>query len=649
MTAPSRPRAALRRSAWMVTVVHEVKLSAVLAEFARTLTTDFPIQRILDHLVERIVEVLPVSAAGVTLISPGKAPRYIAASDAIALRFERLQVELGQGPCVLAYETGEPVTIADLRTDDRFPAFAAAGVEANMVGVFALPLRHGDEQLGALDLYRDTPGALDPDDMAAAQTLADVTAAYLLNARARDEARATSELFRDRAQHDHLTGLPNRLLLQQHLDHAVARSQRKPSNIAVLFVDLNDFKRVNDTHGHLVGDEMLVEVSRRLSELVRNGDILSRFSGDEFVFLCEDVHSINDARLLAARVDTAFDAPFELQGASIPMTASVGMAFAGLNEDVTPDLVLNADMAMYQAKRRGRGGHQLFDLRDGVLVGDRRTLEDDLRAALRADELDVTYQPIVRTTDGSITGAEALLRWTHPEQGHVAATSAVAVAEQGGFITELGAWVLERGCRDWQQWQHTRPAGPLQLAVNVSVQQLMTPDFCATVASVLDRTAMDPRALILEITESTFIEDSTRATRVLNDLKALKVQLALDDFGTGFSSLVYLRRLPIDIVKIDQCFVTDLGDAPSGAAIVEAITTLAHALGLTVTAEGVETARQRDGITAIGCDHAQGNFYAAPLCAEAFAAALGSNQEIATLPLGRQRREVDLGTRVVVP
>lgn len=606
----------------MVTVVHELKLSGVLADFARTLTTDFPIQRILDHLVERIVEVLPVSAAGVTLIAPGKAPRYIAASDEIALRFERLQVELGQGPCVLAYETGEPVTIADLRTDDRFPAFAAAGVQADVVAVFAFPLRHGDEQLGALDLYRDTPGPLDADDMSAAQTLADVTAAYLLNAQARDEARATSELFRDSAHHDHLTGLPNRLLLQQRLDHAIARSQRTPMNVAVLFVDLDDFKHVNDTYGHIAGDEMLVEVSRRLSQLVRTGDTLSRFSGDEFVFLCEDVATEGDARVLTKRIDSAFDAPFALQGANIAMTASVGMAFAGLDEDVSADLVYNADVAMYQAKRQGGGRHQLFDLREGLATSDLRKLEVDLRAALRADELEVVYQPIIRIADGSIAGAEALLRWSHHEHGTVLPLSIVAVAEQGGFITELGAWVLDRSCRDWQQWQHAHPRHPLQLAVNVSVRQLMTAGFCGTVTSILERTSMDATALILEITESVFIEDTTRATTVLNDLKALKLQLALDDFGTGFSSLDYLRRLPIDIVKIDRRFVADIGHAPSGAAIVKAVTTLAHALGLTVTAEGVETARQRDGVTAIGCEYGQGYFYAAPLSAEAFAARL---------------------------
>ena len=606
----------------MVTVVHEVKLSAVLAEFARTLTTDFPIQRILDHLVERIVEVLPVSAAGVTLIAPGKAPRYIAASNAIALRFERLQADLGQGPCVLAYETGQPVIVADLRTDDRFSEFATAGADAGMVAVFALPLRHGDEQLGALDLYRDAAGPLDQHDMSAAQTLADVTAAYLLNAQAREDARVTSERFRTSAQHDHLTGLPNRLLLQQRLDHAVARAQRKPINVAVLFVDLDDFKHVNDSYGHRVGDQMLVEVARRLSGLVRTGDTLARFAGDEFVFLCEDVHSEEDARLLAKRIDTAFDAPFALSGSTMPMTASVGMAFAGLDDVVSADLVFNADVAMYQAKRRGAGGHRLFDLREGVLGGDLRRMEDELRAALRADQLKVVYQPIVQPASGSITGAEALLRWDHHEHGPVDPLSVVAMAEQGGFIAELGAWVLERSCRDWTRWQHIRAGTPLHLAVNVAVRQLMTAGFKSTVASVLERTSMDPAALILEITESVFIEDGARAAMVINDLKALDVQLALDDFGTGYSSLDYLRRLPIDIVKIDRCFVADIGGARSGTAIVQAVTTLAHALGLSVTAEGVETARQRDGIADIGCDHAQGFFYATPLSAESFATAL---------------------------
>ncbi len=270
-------------------MVNEDKLSSVLSEFARTLITDFPIQGILDHLVERIVEVLPVTSTGVTLISPGMAPRYIAASDESALRFERLQTDIGQGPCLVAYASGEAVSIPDLGADDRFPRFAPAALAAGLAAVFTFPLRHGDGRLGALDLYRDTPGELDPHDMDAAQTMADVAAAYLLNAQARDEARATSERFHHDALHDPLTGLANRVLLQERLEHASERRKRSHANAAILFADLDWFKQVNDTHGHQIGDELLIAVAHRLANLVRSGDTLARFSGDEFVFLCEDL------------------------------------------------------------------------------------------------------------------------------------------------------------------------------------------------------------------------------------------------------------------------------------------------------------------------------------------------------------------------
>ena len=353
-------------------MVNEDKLSSVLSEFARTLITDFPIQGILDHLVERIVEVLPVTSTGVTLISPGMAPRYIAASDESALRFERLQTDIGQGPCLVAYSSGEAVSIPDLAADDRFPRFAPAALAAGLAAVFTFPLRHGDGRLGALDLYRDTPGELDPHDMDAAQTMADVAAAYLLNAQARDEARATSERFHHDALHDPLTGLANRVLLQERLEHASERRKRSHTNAAILFADLDSFKHVNDTHGHPIGDELLVAVAHRLSNLVRSGDTLARFSGDEFVFLCEDLHGIADAELLATRIDAAFIEPFDLADGTItvPMSASVGIAFAGLGEPLTNELVVQADMAMYQAKRNGGCGHQLIDMRPFVGNGD---------------------------------------------------------------------------------------------------------------------------------------------------------------------------------------------------------------------------------------------------------------------------------------
>ncbi len=356
----------------MVFVVNEDKLSSVLSEFAGTLITDFPIQGILDHLVERIVEVLPVTSTGVTLISPGMAPRYIAASDEAALRFEKLQTEIGQGPCLVAYESGEAVSIPDLDADDRFPVFAPAARAAGLAAVFTFPLRHGEGRLGALDLYRDTPGDLDPHDMGAAQTLADVAAAYLLNAQAREEAHATSEGFHHSALHDPLTGLANRLLLQERLEHAAERRKRSHNSAAILFADLDRFKQVNDSYGHPVGDELLVAVAHRLSNLVRSGDTLARFSGDEFVFLCEDLHSMADAEILAKRVDEAFAQPFELHASGLKLTisASVGIAFAGPGEAFSNELVVKADMAMYQVKRNGGAGHQLIDMRPFSAIDD---------------------------------------------------------------------------------------------------------------------------------------------------------------------------------------------------------------------------------------------------------------------------------------
>ena len=285
-------------------MVHEEKLSSVLSEFARTLATDFPIQGILDHLVERIVGVLPITSAGVTLITAGRAPRYISASDDDALRFERLQTPDRPRPLSGAFETGEAVAVPDLRTDNRFPDFAPKAVASGMAAVFTFPLRHAEGRLGALDLYRDTPGAMDRHYMAAAQTLADVAAAYLINAQAREDAESTADQFRHTALHDPLTGLANRLLLQERLEHAAQRARRSHTNAAILFVDLDRFKHVNDTYGHHIGDELLISVAQRLTGVVRPGDTLARVSGDEFVFLCEDLHGASDVEVLARRIDT---------------------------------------------------------------------------------------------------------------------------------------------------------------------------------------------------------------------------------------------------------------------------------------------------------------------------------------------------------
>jgi len=603
-------------------MVQEAELSAVLSDFARTMVTDFPIQRILDHLVERIVEVMPVTGAGVTLISPGLAPRYVAASNDAALRYEQLQTTVGQGPCLLAYKSGEAVSVPNLATDDRFPKFAPPAVDYGLAAAFTFPLRHGDGRLGALDLYRDTPGPLDPRDLKAAQTLADVASAYLLKAQARDEARVTSEGFRRSTFYDSLTGLPNRALLEQRLEHAALRARRSHTHAGVLLIDLDDFKRINDTHGHRIGDQLLCSIAQRLASLVRPGDTLARVYGDEFVFLCEDMPGPGDVKALATRVRDSFAHPFVIEGAEpmegselrLAVTASVGLAYSGLGEAVSEQLIATADAAIYEAKRDGGAAHRLIDIRQPQQSGEQpHTLVQDLKDAFAHDKLDLAYQPIVCTADQRVVGAEALVRWTDPARGSIPARTMVDVAERNGFITQIGAWVLERACNDRAGWPSPNPDTTLDLSVNVSVLQLLGPGFSQTVAAILNRTAMDPAALILEMTEAIFIDDADRALTVLADLKELGVRVALDDFGSGYSSLSYLRQFPVNVIKIDQGFIADIGREESGRAIIGAVSDLAHTLGLSVTAEGIETAEQHEAIATIGCENAQGYLFGHPM------------------------------------
>jgi EAL domain-containing protein (putative c-di-GMP-specific phosphodiesterase class I) len=345
------------------------------------------------------------------------------------------------------------------------------------------------------------------------------------------------------------------------------------------------------------------------------------------VILCEDISSPDDIESLAARVDESFRAPFTLRAVDVSITASVGMAYAGPGDAVSRQLVLDADMAMYQVKRKGGGAHQLVDLREARETSDRNTLERDLDAAFAHRELDVAYQPIVRSVDGVVTGVEALLRWRHPEKGAISATEMVGIAEDNGLIVRIGEWVLERSCADRRRWRRERPDFPLELAVNVSARQLTAAGFVASVEGILKRTNMDPFALILEVTEGVFIADESRVMTVLADLKALGVRLALDDFGTGFCSLSYLRRFPVDFVKIDKSFVRSIADDAAGATIVTATADLAHVLGLMVIAEGVETVEEREEIVKIGCDYAQGYLYAHPLPAADLISLLASSPD----------------------
>ena len=592
------------------------RLSSVLSEFARTLGTDFPIQSILDHLVRRIVDVLPISAAGVTVIAPGVNPRYVAASDGSAMRFEQLQTELGQGPCIAAYETGEAVAVPDLRDDDRFPDFAPRALEQGLGAVFTFPLRRDDNQLGALDLYRSVPGMLAPDVMVAAQTLADVAAAYLLNAEARAELQQSTERAHQMSLHDALTGLPNRTLLVQRLDHAILRCRRSGKTVAILFADLDGFKAVNDTWGHHVGDALLIAVAGRLTGLLRPGDTLARLAGDEFVILCEDLEEASAAGPLASRIGAGLAEPFVLPGAEVQISASVGIAFARAGDDLSERVLQDADTAMYQAKRRGGARQSVVDRREQGLASRWATLRRDLGGAVSRGELRTAYRPIVTVAGGRIAGVEALVRWAHPSQGLVGTETVLALAEQSGLVTEVGRWVLERACIDRRGWLSPDGHDPVRIFVNASACQFMSAGFAATVASVLSDTGTDPCLLTIGVTESAFIRDADRVLIVFDDLKRLGVVLALDDFGTGYSSLTHLKRFPVGVVKIDRSFIADLDRDPTSRLIVSAVVGLVHGLGMSAVAEGVESREQYDEVARTGCDYYQGFPFAEPMAAD---------------------------------
>ena len=588
----------------------EQELSCVLSEFARTMLTDFPIQAILEHLVKRIVDVLPITGAGVTLIEPPSAPRFVAATDPAALLFEELQTELGEGPCLAAYRSGEPVFVPDLRREDRFEEFGPRALEIGLEAVFTFPLRHGKRLLGALDLYRDAPGAFTVGEADSAQTLADVTSAYLVNAQVRSDLQDSSNRSHERSLRDALTGLPNRVLLLERIEHAIVRSGRSRKLVAVLFIDLDHFTGINTKYGRLGGDDLLVAVAERIAGLLRPADTLSHLSGDEFVILCEELDEVPQVEIVATRIVDALGTPFVIANRRAEISASVGIAFAGQANHNPEQLLYSADIAMHQVKRKGGANHQIIDLGTHHLADHHMDLRIALSKAEERGELRVDYQPIVRTDDGSIEGFEALLRWDHPTRGLIPPTTTIPLAEQSGLIIELGRWVIEQACIDRMRDNYSNK--DLMISVNVSARQLMAPDFVPMITTILSDTDTEPNLLTLEITEGALVRDTQRAHIVLNELKQLGLSIALDDFGTGYSSLSYLKQFPVDVVKIDRSFITDLAWDTSSYAIVSKTIELAHLLDLAVVCEGVETAEQRRAVGELASDFCQGFHFGTP-------------------------------------
>jgi diguanylate cyclase (GGDEF)-like protein/PAS domain S-box-containing protein len=445
----------------------------------------------------------------------------------------------------------------------------------------------------------------DPTVQGMVLTLRDVT----------DQRRLEREL-KHRAFHDSLTGLANRVLFQDRVEHALARARGKTAVVGVLFVDLDDFKVVNDTMGHGVGDELLVAVARRLSATVRAHDTAARLGGDEFAVLVEDATRPADVEVLAEHVVKAFAEPFRLSTGPVSVAASVGVATAMDSADAD-ELLRHADLALYAAKGTGKSRWRRYQpsLHTGMV--ERHELRSGLDEAIAEATFTLRHQPIVELATGVVVGFEALLRWPHPQRGMVMPEAFIALAEETAHIVPLGAWVLEHALADAARWQHlTTPPRPLHIGVNVSARQFRDPGFVTSVQHALRTSGLDPALVMLELTESLLMRHDDRIGRDLHTLKDLGVHIAIDDFGTGYSSLSYLRQFPIDVLKIDKSFIDGMADSPRQTALVEAIIRIAHTLELQAVAEGIETQTQRDLLATIGCPLGQGFLFSHPLPAD---------------------------------
>jgi diguanylate cyclase (GGDEF)-like protein/PAS domain S-box-containing protein len=468
----------------------------------------------------------------------------------------------------------------------------------------------------------------DPDVRAVVVTTRDVTAQKEL------EAQLQYNAF-----HDALTGLANRALFADRLDHALARTDRLAAPVAVLFVDLDDFKAVNDDSGHAAGDELLVAVAERLRRTLRPGDTIARLGGDEFAVLIEDAAEPGRPEAAAQRLLAAIAEPFDASGGGagtqVRITASVGIAMGAAGQHDAAELLRSADVAMYAAKAAGKGRSAVFEPdMDSAIIGQLR-LKAELARAVEGQEFVVHYQPTVELANGRLAGVEALVRWQHPERGLVAPLEFIPLAEQTGLIVPIGRFVLREACRQMRAWQTAYPSNqPMTVSVNLSARELDEPGLVDSVRAVLGETGLDPAHLVLEITESLLLVDLPATVGILSELRALGVRVAVDDFGTGYSSLSYLENLPVDILKIDKSFVDRIGeaspgldDAPQQAVMVSAISQLGHALHLQLVAEGIEQRDQVSALRGLACQYGQGYYFARPLDSGALAELLDRQAE----------------------
>lgn len=527
----------------------------------------------------------------------------------------------GKGLPGRVYLSGAATWLSDVGSDADFARKPSAD-ESGIKAACAFPILVGQEIVAVVEFYNDR--AIEPDE--ALLKLMPQVGTHL--GRAIERQRSEDRLIHD-ASHDPLTSLPNRSLFLDRLNQAIMRRERNPQDqFAVLFIDLDRFKIVNDSLGHLAGDKLIIQVANRLmdafrckeqiagleSRLARMGDTLARLGGDEFTILLNDIHDPSDAVRVANRVEDALRTPFVIDGQEIYTSASIGIASSASGYQTADAILRDADLAMYRAKALGKARCELFDQKMHDTAMKRLALETDLRRALHNEEFVLHYQPIVELQSKEVVGFEALVRWQKPGGELTYPAEFIEICEETGLIVFLGRWVLREACRTAEALQEQFPReDPLTISINVSPRQFAQHDFVAEVRSIIAETGVDPRHLRLEITESVTIGDAARVAAVLTELKELGIRLSIDDFGTGYSSLSYLHSLPLDVLKIDRSFIAAMDRNPESLQIVQTIMTLARNLGMNVIAEGTEEAGQVTQLQAMGCEFCQGYFFSKPV------------------------------------
>jgi diguanylate cyclase (GGDEF)-like protein len=526
-------------------------------------------------------------------------------------------------------DNGGTLILGDMHSPDVDVMVRSMAVELNIDSLAAATFTRTDGKIGGMICVLDeAPRAWTEQETAVLVEFGTMAATELQLRQMLSDREVREQRLRHESVHDPLTGLPNRALFMKRLSDATHRARRGQDGLfAVLFLDLDGFKLVNDSMGHHVGDEMLVTIARRLEGCVRGGDIVARLGGDEFAILLERIADVRDAAMVAERVQTALQTPLSIGGYEHATSASIGVALStGANE--RPEYVLrSADIAMYRAKNSGRGRYEMFDRAMHAEALTRLQIETDLRHAFDRNEFFLQYQPIVSLRDGRIIGAEALVRWRHFERGVVSPATFVPVAEDTGLVVPLGRWVLREACQQARAWQLSAPQGQaFAISVNLSVREFGQPDLVKAIAAILEETGLSPTSLRIEITESAIIGQKHPAIETVEQLRALGVAIHLDDFGTGYSALSYLHRLPLDAVKVDRAFTSSIDLEERPLHVVKAIISLAHAIGLEVVAEGVANERQLELLREMGCDLAQGFIFARPCDVEDLSAILASDK-----------------------